>query len=389
MTEHESTTETTSAPALTPGIDPTTNRVSSDYLSCEIPEGWVATVNGAGDHYAFEMHPEGAQEYDGVQVLCIRMAPYEEDMRSVATPELLLALRKLPHFSLENIRNPALARPLDYHEVQGQGCTVAVMQVRMGNNDGFEFYLFQDGSRGDWMRATFYSWDENDKKQLRKARAIVDRLAASVSAPRMELPERMHAFQECLEGKVDPERFRELAQAYAQPLSIVKRLSQTMAAYMIEAYNPSEFSGPKRVRAALEQYASFNRDTEPYLERIADAADAPARYYDEGSEQLDTIRTAAANIVSDLLITPSNVGSISLSANDLQQGMRELAIIADKLANPTKTTKAAIEDTLVPSERTRALFSRLGIELNEGEPEESSEPDPKPTKSRDVDVPTL
>ena len=373
MADHESISETEDVQRPTPGVDLEANRVSSDYLSCEIPEGWEATVNDADAHYAFEMQPKGAEEYDGVQVLCIRTDPYGQDVRAVGTPELLLALKKAPFFSLENAGNPALARPLDYHEVQGQGSTVAVMQVRVGDNDGFEFYLFQDGSRGDWMRATFYSWDRDDKRQLRKARAIVDELAASISAPRAELPECMRAFQECLEGKVEPERFTELVEAYAQPLAIVKRLSQTMAAYMIEAYNLSELSGPKRVRAALEQYASFNRGAEPYLKRIADAADAQARYYEEGGEQRDAIRTVAANVIGNLLVTPSNVGSVSLSADNPQQGMREFAIIAGELANPSKSTRAAIEAALAPSERTRALLSRVGIALSEGEEAEENE----------------
>ena len=303
MTEHESTTETTSAPALTPGIDPATNRVSSDYLSCEIPEGWEASVNPIDAHYAFEMHPEGAQEYDGVQVLCIRMAPYGEDTRSVATPELLLALKKSSFFSLDNANKPFVAKPLDYYEVEGQGCRVSVMQVRVGNNDGFEFYLFQDGSRGDWLRATFYSWDEEDKKQLREAHAIVNKLASSMRAPRMEDPECIRAFQECLDEKVEPERFRELATDYANSLVRVKVCLKPVFTYIINVYKDDQLSPLERLKVGLAEFENFNDYAVPQLEHVMDAVDAQARYYEEGSEQLEEIRAFAAEIVDGVPVT--------------------------------------------------------------------------------------
>ena len=394
MAEHKNS-ENTSAQTPTPDIDPKTNRVSSDYLSCEIPEGWEASVNPIDAHYAFEMRPEGASEDDGVAILCIRTEPYEEELRSIATPELLLALKKATFFSLDNANKPFVARPLDYYEVEGQGCRCAVMEVRIANNDGFEFYLFQDGSRGDWLRATFYSWDEDQRDE---ARTIVNKLASSMHAPRMETPECIRAFQECLDEKVEPERFRELVEAYARPLAVVRSASYTIAAYMMETYNPSVLSSAKRVRAALEQFASFNEYAEPYLERIADAADAQARHYEGGSEQLGAIRSLAASVIGDTPITPDNVNhdSISLSEHDLQQNvnvikqvMREGAIIAGHMANPSKSTRAAIEKTLAPSERMLTLFSRLGITLSE--PEQPAAPaEPKwQSASCDVDIPSI
>ena len=58
MADHESISKTEDVQKLTPGIDPEANRVSSDYLSCEIPDGWEATYNDEDFDLLFRKRPE-------------------------------------------------------------------------------------------------------------------------------------------------------------------------------------------------------------------------------------------------------------------------------------------------------------------------------------------
>lgn len=338
MAEHESN-ENIGTQSPTPGIDAKTGRVSSDYLSCEIPKGWVATVNGPDALYAFEMHPEGTSDEDGVEILCIRMSPYPQEMCDVAIPETLLALKRAPFFSLDNANVPFLAKPLDYYEVEGQGCRCAVMQVRVWDNQGFEFYIYQDGSRGDWLRATFYSWDED---QLDKARAIVNELASSICAPRMEPPVCIRAFQECLDSKVEPERFRELAKGYVKPLLGTFVCLKSIFEYIASVYKSDQRSESERQKAGLVEFTKFNEDAVPYLEHVMDAVDAQARYYEEGGEQLEEIHKAAAEIVDTVLVTHKSF---------------------EDLPDPKLFTL---------SERVCALLSRAGLEDDESSRTERS-----------------
>lgn len=379
MTDHESISKTEDVQRPTPGVDLEANRVSSDYLSCEIPEGWVATANDPTSSHPFTICPEGASDEDGVEVICVRLPPFPDEFHKVGTPDLRLTLMKSTLFTLD--RTPFLPRPLDYHTVEAHGCTCAITQVVVRDNPGFEFYIHQDGPQREFLRVTFYSW-ENDR--LKEAQALVEELAKSVRVYENETPECVRAFQECLDTKVEPERFEQLANQYVSPLNATRMTAYTMAAYIVEAYNTDNLSSRKRMKLGLEEFASFNKSLEPSFEQLADAADAQTHYFEEGSEQLASIRETVASIFNQLPITPDNLGDARLPAEDTN---KLLTIATTYLSDPSKTVQTAIDKTLAPSERMRALLSRVGIAPSEGE--ENEEPNPEPAKSRDVDVPTL
>ena len=365
MADHESISETEDVQRPTPGVDLEANRVSSGYLSCEIPEGWVATANEPTSSHPFTICPEGASAEDGVEIICVCLPPFPDEFHKVGTPDLRLTLMKSTLFTLD--RTPFLPRPLDYHTVEAHGCTCAITQVVVGDNPGFEFYIHQDGPQREFLRVTFYSW-ENER--LKEAQALVEELAKSVRVYESETPECVRAFQECLDTKVEPERFRQLANQYVSPLNAARMTAYKMAAYIVEAYNTDNLSSRKRMKLGLEEFASFNKSLEPYFEQLADAADAQSHYYEEGSEQLASIRAAVTGIFNQLPITPDNLGNARLSMEDVSKLM---VIASTYTSNPTKTVQAAIDKTLAPSERMRALFSRVGIALSENEEAEENE----------------
>lgn len=365
MADHESISKTEDVQRPTPGVDLEANRVSSGYLSCEIPEGWVATANEPTSSHPFTICPEGANAEDGVEIICVRLPPFPDEFHKVGTPDLRLTLMKSTLFTLD--RTPFLPRPLDYHTVEAHGCTCAITQVVVRDNPGFEFYIHQDGPQREFLRVTFYSW-ENDR--LKEAQALVEELTRSVRVYENETPECVRAFRECLDTKVEPERFEQLANQYVSPLNAARMTAYKMAAYIVEAYNTDNLSSRKRMKLGLEEFASFNKSLEPYFEQLADAADAQSHYYEEGSEQLASIRAAVTGIFNQLPITPDNLGNARLSMEDVSKLM---VIASTYTSNPTKTVHAAIDKTLVPSERMRALFSRIGITLSENEEAEENE----------------
>ena len=365
MADHESISKTEDVQRPTPGVDLEANRVSSGYLSCEIPEGWVATANEPTSSHPFTICPKGASDEDVVEVICVRLPPFPDEFHKVGTPDLRLTLMKSTLFTLD--RTPFLPRPLDYHTVKAHGCTCAITQVVVRDNPGFEFYVHQDGPQREFLRVTFYSW-ENER--LKEAQALVEELAKSVRVYESETPECVRAFRECLDTKVEPERFEQLANQYASPLNATRMTAYKMAAYIVEAYNTDNLSSRKRMKLGLEEFASFNKSLEPYFEQLADAADAQSHYYEEGSEQLASIRAAVTDIFNQLPITPDNLGNARLSMEDVSKLM---VIASTYTSNPTKTVQAAIDKTLAPSERMRALFSRVGIALSENEEAEENE----------------
>ena len=365
MANHESISETEDVQRPTPGVDLEANRVSSGYLSCEIPVGWVATADEPTSSHPFTICPEGAREDDGIEIICVRLPPFPDGFHKVGTPDLRLTLMKSTLFTLD--RTPFLPRPLDYHTVEAHGCTCAITQVVVRDNPGFEFYIHQDGPQREFLRVTFYSW-ENDR--LKEAQALVEELARSVRVYENETPECVRAFRECLDTKVEPERFEQLANQYVSPLNATRMTAYKMAAYIVEAYNTDNLSSRKRMKLGLEEFASFNKSLEPYFEQLADAADAQSHYYEEGSEQLASIRAAVTGIFNQLPITPDNLGNARLSMEDVSKLM---VIASTYTSNPTKTVQAAIDKTLAPSEHMRALFSRVGIALSENEEAEENE----------------
>lgn len=384
MADHESISETEDVQRPTPGVDLEANRVSSGYLSCEIPVGWVATADEPTSSHPFTICPEGASDEDVVEVICVRLPPFPDEFHKVGTPDLRLTLMKSTLFTLD--RTPFLPRPLDYHTVEAHGCTCAITQVVVRDNPGFEFYIHQDGPQREFLRVTFYSW-ENDR--LKEAQALVEELARSVRVYESETPECVRAFRECLDSKVGPERFEQLANQYVSPLNATRMTAYKMAAYIVEAYNTDNLSSRKRMKLGLEEFASFNKSLEPYFEQLADAADAQSHYYEEGSEQLASIRAAVTGIFNQLPITPDNLGNARLSMEDVSKLM---VIASTYTSNPTKTVQAAIDKTLAPSERMRALFSRIGITLSKPDTERGTDPRSRedvPVTPRNVDVPTL
>ena len=100
MADHESISKTEDVQRPTPGVDLETNRVSSDYLSCEIPDGWKATYYGENYTSLFQMSPKGSGPRDDVWIDCemgVDTSPYWENRRD--TPESRLAITKSVYFS--------------------------------------------------------------------------------------------------------------------------------------------------------------------------------------------------------------------------------------------------------------------------------------------------
>ena len=94
MAGHESISETEDVQRPTPGVDLEVNRVSSGYLSCEIPDGWVATANEPTSSHPFTICPEGASAEDGVEIICVRLPPFPDEFHKVGTPDLRLTLMR-------------------------------------------------------------------------------------------------------------------------------------------------------------------------------------------------------------------------------------------------------------------------------------------------------
>ena len=100
MADHESISETEDVQRPTPGVDLEANRVSSDYLSCEIPEGWEATYHGEGFGPLFQMSPKESGPRDDVWIDC--EMGFDKDLHLENrwdTPESRLATTKSVYFS--------------------------------------------------------------------------------------------------------------------------------------------------------------------------------------------------------------------------------------------------------------------------------------------------
>ena len=202
--------------------------------------------------------------------------------------------------------NNMVPRGLEYHEVQGDECIVAVVQVGVGlpgmdTGVGLEFYVYPLYRDNDCMRVTFYSWDRD---RVDEARAFVDGLASTVRLNKVEPLSWDIAFKKCFETKVEPEEFRDLA---VQGVSLLMAIRQGV--YKSAVYETSLLDGNTaldRENAGLKALAQLNADSERYLDRILDAVDAQERLYGKESSVYQDIRSAAANVIDVALLKASN-----------------------------------------------------------------------------------
>lgn len=339
MADHESISKTEDVQRPTPGVDLEANRVSSDYLSCEIPEGWEATYHGEGFSPLFRMSPKESGPRDDVWIDC--EMGFDKDLHlenGWDTPESRLATTKSMYFSPHSIGCYFLT-PLDYHTVEAHGCKCAIIQVATSNNVGLAFNIYPDGPRQPILHATFGSWN-NDR--LDEARELVDRLAKSICVYESDTPSYVRALQECLDSQVDPDYLFKVIANYGCVLENINKETPDMARFVKQAYKADQRTEHERLIAAVEEYAESNKSIEPYLELLADVADAQARYLKEDRANLDKLRQIVAETSKSSIFFP----------NSLPRDFRKL---------PQQEWEE-VERVLAPSERMRTILSRIGIE---------------------------
>ena len=339
MADHESISETEDVQRPTPGVGLEANRVSSDYLSCEIPEGWEATYHGEGFSPLFQMSPKESGPRDDVWIDC--EMGFDKDLHLENrwdTPESRLATTKSVYFSPHSIGCYFLT-PLDYHTVEAHGCKCAVIQVATSNNVGLAFNIYPDGPRQPILHATFGSWN-NDR--LDEARELVDRLAKSICVYESDTPSYVRDLQECLGSQIDPDHLFEVIARYGSVLEGIKKETPDIARFVKQAYKADQRTEHERLIAAVEEYAESNKSIEPYLELLADVADAQARYLKEDRANLDKLRQIVAETSKSSIFFP----------NLLPRDFRKL---------PQQEWEE-VERVLAPSERMRTILSRIGIE---------------------------
>lgn len=339
MADHESISKTEDGQRPTPGVDLETNRVSSDYLSCEIPDGWEATYYGENYTSLFQMSPKGSGPRDDVWIDCemgVDTSPYWENRRD--TPESRLAITKSVYFSPHSIGCYSLT-PLDYHTVEAHGCKCAIIQVATSNNVGLAFNIIAESPRNATLHATFGSWN-NDR--LDEARELVDRLAKSICVYESDTPSYVRDLQECLDSQVDPDHLFKVIARYSSVLENIKEETPNIARFVKQAYKADQRTEHERLIAAVEEYAESNKSVGPYLELLADVADAQARYLKEDSANLDKLRQ---------IVAETSKGSIFFP-NSLPRDFRKLP----------QQEWDEVKRTLAPSERMRAILSRIGVE---------------------------
>lgn len=308
------------------------DRVWGNAFSVALPDGWIVDSDPSQKD-TFVLSPASSNRHmEGAQVLYSWRPETPEEMRSMDQLEVRRAVVRTTHFPPMNNMVP---RGLEYHEVQGDGCIVAVVQVGVGlpgmdTGIGLEFYVYPLYRDNDCMRVTFYSWDRD---RVDEARAFVDALASTVRLNKVEPLSWDIAFKKCFETKVDPEEFRELA---VQGVSLLISIRQGV--YTSAAYETSLVVGNTKLdqeNAGLKALAQLHADSERYLDRILDAVDAQERLYGKESSVYQDIRSVAANVIDVALLRPSNC--------DLEDGRNAEALLA-------------------PSEHMREIRARIGLD---------------------------
>lgn len=279
------------------------DRVWGNAFSVALPDGWIVDSDPSQKD-TFVLSPASSNRHmEGAQVLYSRRPETPEEMRSMDQLEVRRAVIRTTHFPPMNNMVP---RGLEYHEVQGDECIVAVVQVGVGlpgmdTGVGLEFYVYPLYRDNDCMRVTFYSWDRD---RVDEARAFVDALASTVRLNKVEPLSWDIAFKKCFETKVEPGEFRDLA---VQGVSLLMAIRQGV--YKSAVYETSLLDGNTaldRENAGLKALAQLNADSERYLDRILDAVDAQERLYGKESSVYQDIRSAAANVIDVALLKASN-----------------------------------------------------------------------------------
>lgn len=332
------------------------DRVWGNAFSVALPDGWIVDSDPSQKD-TFVLSPASSnRRMEGAQVLYSWRPETPEEMRIMDQLEVRRAVIRTTHFPPINNMVP---RGLEYHEVQGDGCIVAVVQVGVGlpgmdTGIGLEFYVYPLYRDNDGMRVTFYSWDRD---RVDEARTFVDGLASTVRLNKVEPLSWDIAFKKCFETKVEPEEFRELA---FQGVSLLISIRQGV--YTSAVYETSLLDGNTaldRENAGLKALAQLNADSERYLDRILDAVDAQERFYGKESSVYQDIRSAAANVIDVALLRASNC--------DLEDGRNAEAILA-------------------PSEHMREIRARIGLDPAPAPvaPEKKAAPESKASEKKDA-----
>lgn len=229
--------------------------------------------------------------------------------------------------------------PLDYHTVEARGCKCAIIQVATNNNVGLAFNIIAESPRNATLHATFGSWN-NDR--LDEARELVDRLAKSICVYESDTPSYVRDLQERLDSQVDPDHLFKVIARYSSVLENIKEETPDIARFVKQAYKADQRTEHERLIAAVEEYAESNKSVEPYLELLADVADAQARYLKEDSANLDKLRQIVAETSKSSIFFP----------NSLPRDFRKLP----------QQEWDEVKRALAPSERMRAILSRIGVE---------------------------
>lgn len=253
------------------------------------------------------------------------------------TPESRLASTKSLYFSPHSIGCYFLT-PLDYHTVEAHGCKCAVIQIATSNNVGLAFNIHLEDPRITVLHATFGSWN-NDR--LAEARVLVDRLAKSICVYESDTPSYVRDLQECLGSQIDPDHLFEVIACYGSVLGNIIKETPDTARFVKQTYKADQRTKHERLIAAVEEYAESNKSIEPYLELLADVADAQAHYLKEDRANLDKLRQIVAETSKNSIFFP----------NSLPRDFRKL---------PQQEWEE-VKRVLAPSERMRTILSRIGV----------------------------
>ena len=85
----------------------------------------------------------------------------------------------------------------------------------------------------------------------------------------------------------------------------IKKETPDIARFVKQAYKADQRTEHERLIAAVEEYAESNKSIEPYLELLADVADAQSRYLKEDRANLDKLRQIVAETSKSSIFFPN------------------------------------------------------------------------------------
>ena len=268
-------------------------------FACVVPEGWVNT--GDDGSHPFVLAPTGADSDNDPVHIFYAKAPTTDDT-SHMTPEFARVLRRQMSYGQLDIT--FMPKPLSYHEVEAETGMVGVLQIQTGfmgidTGVGFEFYVcpYFTG-KADYLRVALYDWD---RSRLDEAVNFVDGIARSICVDKPFVPECVSNFNECLEKKVDPERFEKLGLELLSPLIATRQMATDLATQEYNLYHGQDERGA--YTAAFQEFAYINRSAQKYIDMLDAALEKQQELWGADSKEAKTISQSVENIKNATVIT--------------------------------------------------------------------------------------